>query len=356
MSLASAIWTFVAWLFSAAIVGFAAAWLIQTLRMREGKALAHSLEIDSVRLRAAQDQMRLSLDRERSARVASDARLIEIQRELGQLRGQTADGLARRNEAPRDTHLLEDAEQRLQQALAQLGLTTQRTAELERECRGLRTALASHTDQQSALKQLQTTLAQEQAKLLAAQELISEERARLPDALAKLSEARAQLAQLDAKVAEARSELSHAHALLAEERTRLTDAHARLAEENTNLSRERAQLAEERDGLAAARSQLAEERAHREASASADPMEAAAPLLPAWNGEAPGTAQREDAELAQRMATQQLHELEEQVARGKRLAREHRAEVAGLKSRIKDLEERLNQLWAQQGSVTVGPE
>ena len=314
MSLASAIWTFVAWLFSAAIVGFAAAWLIQTLRMREGKALAHSLEIDSVRLRAAQDQMRLSLDRERSARVASDARLIEIQRELGQLRGQTADGLARRNEAPRDTHLLEDAEQRLQQALAQLGLTTQRTAELERECRGLRTALASHTDQQSALKQLQTTLAQEQAKLLAAQELISEERARLPD------------------------------------------AHARLAEENTNLSRERAQLAEERDELAAARSQLAEERAHREASASADPMEAAAPLLPAWNGEAPGTAQREDAELAQRMATQQLHELEEQVARGKRLAREHRAEVAGLKSRIKDLEERLNQLWAQQGSVTVGPE
>ena len=61
----------------------------------------------------------------------------------------------------------------------------------------------------------------------------------------------------------------------------------------------------------------------------------------------------DDALVARRIAAQRLQELEDALERARRLAREHRAEVIGLKGRIQYLESRLTQLWAHQATATA---
>jgi hypothetical protein len=470
----AAIWTLTAWLFAAALTGFATAWVVQRWRMAEGRALAASLEADHARLAAVHAHMHNCAESERAARELADSRLELAEQALSRLRVELAYAIARLGDPtlPADPHLAAEreaiverareweterdrllfereilrdqhtavlAEQQRQQHELESLLDAQSASEAERRVllaeravwqdghdtlmterrtwAAERTALleqcASLQTERNALLTEGRSWQSEHESLLATREQWSAEReaAQLEQGALRL-EYEARFAELQARVIERDADLADLQDQLADYDLRFAAQQARLKERDLNLAvrreledereillDERGRLIEaQQELLAADRSQadaaerelvllrtqlgassercleleqtinrmqleaIAREQAHASALEAATAQLAVAIPAPPQAVVADTTAGPEtqavdaDGDLRERLARQRLQELEEGMARARSLAREHKIEVAGLKGRIHDLEDRLAQLWARhEPEVAIEP-
>jgi hypothetical protein len=322
MSVGGAAWTVIAWLLLAALVGFVTAWLIQGWRMTDGRAAAQALLVELDHLRQAVAAAAESKD------LASKS--LHWKAEAARL------GASERALLEERAHWQTEA---MRLASAQQDSVSTR-AELEAAQAELRNAATQHARLLAAAEtEYQQRLSAAEARQL---EQLSAEQALQAELLARAEQRRiVELAEMAAAPlppddhASSERELALLRAQLGASSDRILDL-----EQAIN----RLQL----EALAQAHthtSAQAELQAQLEASRTDARRPHSAVARPAAATE--GDPDRPEQEVQARMERQRLQELEERVRRGRLQAQEHRAEVAGLKGRIADLEDRLRQLWDQ---------
>ena len=310
----TALWTLLACLLAAAVIGFAVAWIVQMWRMREGTRLAADLEAAHTRLQAADHHLTVAAEHERAARVQADQRTRDLNDELLALRAQQEETAQthQRQLARLDNQLARAAEERdhLQQAAHQL---TEHAALLDRLQQDLTRVTAERDAALAAAGQADAARACAEASL-------NDTGANASSAAIAAAEARTRLAALSSEHAEGQRELLQL-------RTRLGAASNRTLELEHTINRMQLEA-------------LSQAQAHAQALAAVQ----AASAQPAAND-------AEDQRIAQRLDAQRLQELEDQLRRSRQLASDYKLEAAGLKNRVTDLELRLTQVFAEQQSA-----
>ncbi len=409
MSHASLAWTVLAWLMAAAATGFVGAWWIQQWRMSAGRAAGADLEREVAALRdrakampaAAQEPSVIetsashwkSQDEQNAlaeAQAHYQSALAEQQAEhrgiLAEVQARSAAALAEAQE--RCEAALSEEQAKRQAALAEAqaqheaALAKERARQqAEAQARQASALTEERAKRKAALAEAQSqhkaNLAQERARHQAVleealTEALARQQTRHQEELQALAQLHQQaLAELEALRQAARTADSGRNEAQAE-----ADL-ARLAAQERELSLLRAQLGgsservleleqarnrlqldalghgrqleDLRSGHAAALAGLGEELQVARAQLAQRPQALAGTPQPAG-----GTSNQsvEEAPLRARMEQQRLQQLEEGMARARRQAGEHRAEVAGLTGRIRDLEARLAQLWQQEHGQT----
>lgn len=410
MSHASLAWTVLAWLLAAAATGFVGAWWIQQWRMAAGRAAGADLEREVAALRdrattmpaaanepsvietsashwKSQDEQNALGEAQAHYQSALAAQQAEHRGILAELQARSeaalAEEQAKRQAALADTLVQSAAALTEERAHGQAALAdaeAKHVSALAEEQAKRLAALAEAQAQHEAV--LAKERAQQQAEAQARQaSALAEERAKRKAALARQQtrhqEELQALAQLHQQALAELEALRQAARTADSGRNEAEADLARLAAQERELSLLRAQLGgsservleleqalnrlqldalghgrqleDLRSGHAAALARLGEELQVARAQLAQRPQALAGTPQPAG-----GTSNEsvEEAPLRARMEQQRLQQLEEGMARARRQAGEHRAEVAGLKGRIRDLEERLEQLWQQEHGQT----
>ncbi len=368
----TAVWTLLACLLAAAVIGFAVAWTIQFWRVREGSRLAADLEDAHNRLQAAHNHLTVSAEHERAARVQADQRSRDLNDALLTARTALEDATIahQRQQTRLQEQLARAAEERdhLQQAThqashetAELGSLHLALRELEQQRDAARTALvAAEEARQQAMHDLALQREATRTALLAADEArqqamhdLALQREAAHTALAAAEHARTQaelaLASAEADLSNTGEQASNVALAAAETRARLSALSAEHAEGQRELLQLRNRL-----GDASNRTLELEQTINRMQLEALGQAQAHAQALAAAEAAAatPVIADEEDVRIAQRLSTQRVQELEDQLRRTRQLASDYKLEASGLKNRVADLELRMSQLYTDRLTVT----
>lgn len=311
----TAVWILLSCLVAAALVGFAAAWILQAWRMRTGSRIAADLQEAYSRLQAAHEHLGISAEHERAARVAADQRVRALN----------------------ETRSTPDADMTAQ--LEQVAQLTQANATLQATC-----------DRQTAeCRQLE-----DRVEALVAQLQVAEAFAAAPVA-ADHTTSDGGPADQPLALAEAEAALAEAETALAEAR----QAERALAAEVEQLAaraREVEQLREQH-GHSAERVLTLEQTINRmqiEALARDQELAAAQKALTSLPPSlvAPGD---DDLRIARQLDQQRLQELEEALRKARQAASDGRIEISGLKARVRDLESTVQRLAGSERDTVSAP-
>lgn len=311
-------------------------------QLRALASLREALEAQHAQALAAQQAAHAqALDTQRADHAAAlDARQAEYAEGLDAQRGEHADTL----ESLRTAHAAALAELAVRHAAGQADSAAAAAREEPAERRtDLLPPTVGGTATETLLAEADHSVQAEAAQAAEAAANRAAEAAAAQAAEAAAAEAAAAAAAAEGALQEARDQLEAQQRELVVLRSQLGASSERILDLEQSLNR--LQL----EAMAQARREAelreaglrAQEAAAEQAQAQATVSTETAALPIALAGSAT------DAEARERVDRQRLQELEEANARARRLAGEHRAEVAGLKNRIRDLEDKLADLWKQ---------
>jgi len=357
------VWVVLMWLFIAATLGFGLSWLIQEWRYAEARNLGQSLESESLQLKALQDELLEQLHRAETALLSANTKDHNSDYTQAQRFEALKIDLAKKQEeqaakaqqllelqtalAAKEQHALRDLSE-IRQLQADLSQQHANYDALRHELNAVRGSLK---DSEQSAETLRLNLLDTQKSLTLAEAKHLQQEAALNELSLQLVASNEENALLMENV---RSLQNH----IAERERQISDTLESLpampdaTQEEREIAFLRQQLAEANVRVleldqTTQQLQLALVSAKQEPRSSATPVQA-----PAQTHES-AVMITDDELVSYRLAAQRLQELEDSLAKAVSQAQERKTEVAGLKSRIQDLEATVAQMWKQPQYQTV---
>lgn len=351
------IWIVLMWLFLSSSVGFVLAWFIQHWRYSEARALGANLEHEAAELKEVRDELFEQLQAAETALRSATTKDQTSEYSQTQRFEELKNALLKKQE--------EQAAKAYQMEALQIALN-EKTQDANTALAEIKTLDADVSEQRARYASLRHELDGVQSTLKDSQHNFENLRRDLIDTQKTLTLAEAKHLQQEATINELTTQLAEAdqeNALLMENVRGLQNHIAeREREINDTLESLPAMpnaTQEERE-IAFLRQQLSEANVRvLELEQSTQQLQLAlvsAKQEPRTQSVNPDTVTqaREDAVMitddewvSYRLAAQRLQELEDSLAKAVSQAQERKTEVAGLKSRIQDLEATVAQMWKQ---------
>lgn len=351
------IWIVLMWLFLSSSVGFVLAWFIQHWRYSEARALGTNLEHEAAELKEVRDELFEQLQAAETALRSATTKDQTSEYSQTQRFEELKNALLKKQE--------EQAAKAYQMEALQIALN-EKTQDANNALAEIKTLDADVSEQRARYASLRHELDGVQSTLKDSQHNVENLRRDLIDTQKTLTLAEAKHLQQEATINELTTQLAEAdqeNALLMENVRGLQNHIAeREREINDTLESLPAMpnaTQEERE-IAFLRQQLSEANVRvLELEQSTQQLQLAlvsAKQEPRSQSVNPDTVTqaREDAVMitddewvSYRLAAQRLQELEDSLAKAVSQAQERKTEVAGLKSRIQDLEATVAQMWKQ---------
>ena len=350
------VWVVLMWLFLSTCLGFVLAWFIQHWRYSEARALGAALEIESNELKNIQDELLDQLQRAETALNSANAKDQSTEYSQAQRFEELKSALAKKQE--------EQAAKVLQMEKLQVALND-KTRETDLALTEIQRLEMDLTDQRTSYAVLRRELNAVQSSLRESQQNVESYRGDLIDTQKTLTLAEAKHHQQEAEIAELTSKLSEANqenALLMENIRGLQDhiaEHEREINDTLESLPAMPNATQEEREIAFLRQQLSEANVRvlqlEQATQQLQLALVTAKREPRVSATAEASAQVREASVmitddelvSYRLAAQRLQELEDSLAKAVSQAQERKTEVAGLKSRIQDLEATVAQMWKQ---------
>jgi len=351
------VWVVLMWLFLSAGLGFVLAWFIQHWRYAEARALGVALERETTELKDIQDELLEQLESAETALSSASAKNenkdYSHDKRFEELKSIIAKKQEEQASKARQMEMLQDA---LNDKTRDTDLALKDIQKLEFEL----------SQQKASFNALRDELNGVQASLKESQQNVDTFRRDLIDTQKMLTLAEAKHLQQEAVIAEMSNKLSEANqenSLLMENVRGLQNHIAEREREinNTleslpampNATQEEREIAFLRQQLSEANVRVLElEQATQHlqlalVSAKQEPRAAASVANQAAQVRDTAVMITDDELVSYRLAAQRLQELEDSLSKAVLQAQERKTEVAGLKSRIQDLEATVAQMWKQ---------
>jgi chromosome segregation ATPase len=351
------VWVVLMWLFLSSGLGFVLAWFIQHWRYAEARALGVALERETTELKDIQDELLEQLESAETALSSASAKNenkdYSHDKRFEELKSIIAKKQEEQASKARQMEMLQDA---LNDKTRDTDLALKDIQKLEFEL----------SQQKASFNALRDELNGVQASLKESQQNVDTFRRDLIDTQKMLTLAEAKHLQQEAVIAEMSNKLSEANqenSLLMENVRGLQNHIAEREREinNTleslpampNATQEEREIAFLRQQLSEANVRVLElEQATQHlqlalVSAKQEPRAAASVSNQAAQVRDTAVMITDDELVSYRLAAQRLQELEDSLSKAVLQAQERKTEVAGLKSRIQDLEATVAQMWKQ---------
>ena len=357
------VWVVLMWLFIAAILGFGLSWLIQEWRYAEARNLGQSLESESLQLKALQDELLEQLHRAETALLSANTKDHNSDYTQAQRFEALKIDLAKKQEeqaakaqqllelqtalAAKEQHALRDLSE-IRQLQADLSQQRANYDALRHELNAVRGSLK---DSEQSAETLRLNLLDTQKSLTLAEAKHLQQEAALNELSLQLVASNEENALLMENV---RSLQNH----IAERERQISDTLESLpampdaTQEEREIAFLRQQLAEANVRVLEL-DQTTQQLQLALVSAKQEPRSSAALVQAPVQTHESAVMITDDELVSYRLAAQRLQELEDSLAKAVSQAQERKTEVAGLKSRIQDLEATVAQMWKQPQYQTV---
>jgi archaellum component FlaC len=348
------VWVVLMWLFLASCLGFVVAWFIQHWRYSEARSLGIALESEAAELKEIQDELLEQLQRAETSLAAASFKDQSSEYSQAQRFEDLKTALAKKqDEQAAKNRQLESLQSALNaksndlvSAQEEMRRLSADIAQQQKNYNGLKQELNTV---QASLKETQTSAENLRRDLIETQKTLTLADARHLQQLAAIDELTSKLAEADQENALLMENIRGLQNHIAEREREINDTLESLPA-MPNATQEEREIAFLRQQLSEANVRVLElEQVTQQlqlslVSARQEPrVQLAAPVQTSDAA----VMITDDELVSYRLAAQRLQELEDSLAKAVSQAQERKTEVAGLKSRIQDLEATVAQMWKQ---------